>query len=430
MFSSMSDSEEQGCNTSDDEDLMNLLFLHHASDTIFPAENEKRRTRRPRWIHTRLNWAEHLRKLQHEHAFNRTYRMSFTAFCKLLDLLRDDLMTMTDSQHGGYHDTDAVEPELIMAIGIRWLAGGSYVDIRHVYGCSVASVFRFRDMFMQAVLNCNELDIVFPDTDEDLKSTESKFAEKSSERIMIGCVGAIDGLFVKVCRPSMKACGSNPQAYFSGHYMAHGLNIQAICDSDRCFTFFGVVAPGKTSDQVAFERTSIHKRIMALPMGKYLVGDAAYQVSDVVLVPFTGSQRQDPGRDAFNFFLSQLRIRIEMAFGLLQTKWCVLNRPLQVNLSTAAKVVETCARLHNFCLREDYNDGIDPDDESILNEIRTQRDSPLGWGYLPTVERIRPIPGTSLMRDVIVDRIGQLGLRRPTHNLLANRPELHHVGLM
>jgi hypothetical protein len=98
---------------------------------------------------------------------------------------------------------------------------------------------------MQALLNCKELDIVFPDTNEDLKSTKSKKFEKSSERIMIGCVGAIDGLFVKVCRPSMKDCGYNPKAYFSGHYMAHGLNIQAICDSDCCFTFFGVVAPGK-----------------------------------------------------------------------------------------------------------------------------------------------------------------------------------------
>jgi hypothetical protein len=296
--------------------------------------------------------------------------MSVTAFYRLLDLLRDDLMTMNESQHGGYHDTDAVEPELIMAIGIRWLAGGSYVDIRHVYGCSVASVFRFRDLFMEAVLNCNELDIVFPDTDEELYSTESKFSDKSSERTMVGCVGAIDGLFVKVHRPSMKECGYNPQAYFSGHYMAHGLNIQAICDSDRCFTFFGVVTPGKASDQVAFERTSIHEQIMALPMGKYLVGDAAYQVSNVVLAPFTGSQRDDPGKDAFNFFLSQLRIRIEMAFGLLQTKWGVLNRPLQGNLATAAKVVQTCARLHNFCLREDYNaGGADLNDESILKEI-------------------------------------------------------------
>jgi hypothetical protein len=54
----------------------------------------------------------------HEHAFDRIYRMSVAAFYRLLDLLRDDLMTMTKSQHGGYHNTQAVEPELIMAIGI------------------------------------------------------------------------------------------------------------------------------------------------------------------------------------------------------------------------------------------------------------------------------------------------------------------------
>ncbi len=149
-----------------------------------------------------------------------------------------------------------------------------------------------------------------------------------------------------------------------------------------------------------------------------------------MLAPFTGSQREDPLNDAFNFFLSQLRIRIEMAFGLLQTKWGVLNRPLQVNLATAATVVQTCARLHNFCLREDYNAGADLNVESILKEIRIRQESPLAWGYLPTVEKLRPIPGSSLMRGVIVDRIGQLGLRRPTHNLLANRPELHNIGLM
>lgn len=356
--------------------------------------------------------------------------MSYAAFCKLLELLRADLITTSHGERGGYHDTDIVEPEVIMAIGIRWLAGGSYVDIRHVYGCSVASVFRFRDMFVDAVLNCKELDIVFLDTADDLASASSKFASKSWERIMVGCVGAIDGLFVKTCRPSMKACGNNPQAYFSGHYMAHGLNIQAICDSDRQFTFFGVVAPGKCSDQVALERTSIHQRIMALPTGMYIVGDAAYQLSDMLLVPFTGTQRDDPGKDAFNFFLSQLRIRIEMAFGLLQTKWSVLKKPLQVNLATAARVIEACARLHNFCLREDASVDAD-NDEAILNEIVPQGETPIqGWGYLPTLEDIQPIPGTSIIRDVILDRIGQLGVRRPTHNLLANRRELHEMGLM
>ena len=86
--------------------------------------------------------------------------------------------------------------------------------------------------------------------------------------------------------------------------MAHGLNIHAICDSDWCFTFLGVVAPGKTSDQVAFKRTSIHKCMMVLPIGIYVVGDATYQVSDDMLVPYTWSQREDQGMDALTFFLS------------------------------------------------------------------------------------------------------------------------------
>ena len=126
---------------------------------------------------------------------------------------------------------------------------------------------------------------------------------------MIGCVGAIDGLFVSV----NEGLWMQPTSVLFWSYMAHGLNIEAICDSDRCFTFFGVIAPGKTSDQVAFERTSIHKCIMALPMGMYVVDDAAYQVSDVILVPFTGSQCEDQGKDAFTFFLLQQRICIEMA---------------------------------------------------------------------------------------------------------------------
>jgi hypothetical protein len=44
--------------------------------------------------------------------------MSLDAFNRLLYLLREDLMTMTAMKRGGYHDTDAVEPEIIMAISI------------------------------------------------------------------------------------------------------------------------------------------------------------------------------------------------------------------------------------------------------------------------------------------------------------------------
>ena len=50
-------------------------------------------------------------------------------------------------------------------------------------------------------------------------------------------MGEIDGLFVKVHRPSMKECGYNPPAYFSGHYMAHGLNMQKV---SGCIVWFSL----------------------------------------------------------------------------------------------------------------------------------------------------------------------------------------------
>jgi hypothetical protein len=123
--------------------------------------------------------------------------------------------------------------------------------------------------------------------------------------------------------------------------MTYGINVQAVCDADSRFIYFGVIAPGKCSDQVAFERTSIFDRVAAFKTGFYLVGDAAYTLSDVMLVPFVGSQRDDPTQDTFNFFLSQLRIRIEMAFGLLQTKWCVLKKNLLTSLETSARILDS-----------------------------------------------------------------------------------------
>jgi len=85
--------------------------------------------------------------------------------------------------------------------------------------------------------------------------------------------------------------------------MTYGINVQAVCDADSRFIYFGVIAPGKCSDQVAFERTSIFDRVAAFNTGFYLVGDAAYTLSDVMLVPFVGSQRDDPTQDTFNFLL-------------------------------------------------------------------------------------------------------------------------------
>ena len=187
------------------------------------------------------------------------------------------------------------------------------------------------------------------------------------------------------------------------------------------------MAPGKCSDQVAFERTSLPDKIACFPPGFNLVGDAAYQVSDVMIVPFIGAQREDKANNSFNLFLSQLRIRIEMAFGLLQCKWAILCKPLTTSLHMSSKVLEACARLHTFCLLEgkiDTQISMLCDDEQF-SSIQSMAESPLGWGYLPTVEPLELQPGTSVVRDVIVARLGQMGMHRPPHSELQRQLELH-----
>jgi hypothetical protein len=51
------------------------------------------------------------------------------------------------------------------------------------------------------------------------------------------------------------------------------------------------------------------------------------------------------------FCVSQLRMRIELAFGLLNAKWRILGSPLlQVRVKNIGKSFVSITRLHNYCL--------------------------------------------------------------------------------
>jgi hypothetical protein len=62
---------------------------------------------------------------------------------------------------------EPIFPELVLATGLWWLAGGSYLDQKDVYSYSQSSYYRIQDIFIDAVLTCDNLDIRFPDFAED-----------------------------------------------------------------------------------------------------------------------------------------------------------------------------------------------------------------------------------------------------------------------
>jgi len=127
--------------------------------------------------------------------------------------------------------------------------------------------------------------------------------------------------------------------------------------------------------------------------------------TETLLTPFSGKEKKDPEKDAFNFYLSQLWIRIEQTFGLMTNKWRILRQPLQMNLKNVAKTFMCITRLHNFCINEGCVNTASVD-EHHENEL----------GYIPSDITEAAIPGHSVLRDIIVQELAQRDLERPTFN--------------
>jgi DDE superfamily endonuclease len=189
----------------------------------------------------------------------------------------------------GYITTQQpVQAEITAAIGLHWRANGSYLDLKNVYCCSDDTIYKHRLLFIQAVKMCDLLKLRFPTSAPEICSVQAGFCNISSNSVITGCVGAIDVSLIFIKCPSMKASDNNPSSYYSGHCCCHGLNVQAICDASCHFTFFAVAAPGKSSIQAAVEQASLPTALDCLPLGSYIVGDAAYTLTDQCISPSLG----------------------------------------------------------------------------------------------------------------------------------------------
>lgn len=218
----------------------------------------------------------------------------------------------------------------------------------------------------------------------------------------------------------------NVRSYFSGHYQCYGMNIQAVCDHHCRFLYFAVAAPGVTGDREAIHHCNLNDLIEALPLGTCVIGDNAYEPTERMVPIYGGLDRLDEDADNFNFYASQCRIRIEMAFGIMQMKWGILQRPLQSKLANVRWQAQAIARLHNFVINERLlrTDGVEEAPASTSNGPR----------YLPAVPHdddgdaidLNPLTspvlrGYSELRERMLQRVKRLKLKRPAGNRIRRK---------
>lgn len=292
---------------------------------------------------TPKTWEELVGQVGVDSAFERYYRMSLSSFHTLLDVVSPHIHLDIYQSKRRTSGQEPISAAVMLQCCLRWLAGGTSLDLLLIARVSRANFYRIVHKVMDAINTVSELAPKFPSTNPELKVAAQGFASRSSSGILQGCIGAINGWLCPIRVPRKRECG-RVISFFSGLYQRYGLNVQACADHNSKITAFSVSCPGGMNDARAYRRWGLSEAVLKFPSSYYVVADNAYTQSVSVMTPFNRVQAEgDIEKDSYNYFLSQLRIRVEVAFGLLVNQWRILKTPLAVKLSRCHAVISVSA---------------------------------------------------------------------------------------
>jgi hypothetical protein len=243
--------------------------------------------------------------------FKDRYKMEKFRFVELCEKIHPEVK-VSDA-----HKQNAVPVEICLAATLRALAGGHRHDISDKFGFRSGSTFyRIFDKTLLAI----DKQLDFPSffgTAEEMDAREHGFAAKSRFCVR-GCIGAIDGLAIKIEKPMPWDAPAEPYKNRKGFY---ALNLQAICDANRRFIWFSLVGSGGQHDSLAFHGSHLYHLLEEgmLDSGndnvhpRFIAADNAYACTIYMITPYPGQVGDDDFKDDFNYYLSKMRIEIECA---------------------------------------------------------------------------------------------------------------------
>ena len=323
----------------------------------------------------RLSWSTFQSGLT-ETQFRRMYRMKRGTFHKLCHLIESEIgvgqfkseaylisMENDNSAHGRMafanlaSTSGFVSGEVKLAITLRMLAGGSYLDIFLIYNIFETHAYKiFHETLSDWICNDNIFSIngeqYLSDLDK-MKEVAKGFKDNCRCGAFRGCIGAVDGWLVKISRPCRKDGVTQPGDFFSrkGFF---AINVQVIVDRYKRVIYKSILCRGAEHDSSAFKASDIYrllmeKRTLLEKEGLYFIGDSAYALRSYLITPYDNAIHGE-GEDDFNFYHSSSRIVVECAFGEIDMRWGIFWRPLKFTLERNATVIDAALRLHNFII--------------------------------------------------------------------------------
>jgi hypothetical protein len=188
-----------------------------------------------------------------------------------------------------------------LGVTLRWLAGGSYLDLCFAWGISTSTFYHENGVLWPTVEALDrEFCIGFPFGDEGrLEELAVGFREHSGG-ILNGCVMAVDGFGVALRQP-FKSEVDNPRDY---RFRKSGFAVIVLGDVDVNGHFLCASCDhsGSTNDIIAWNDSNLYVALeerQLLPDKYYFIGDEAFTCTQQFLSPWPG-RGLDAFKDAFN----------------------------------------------------------------------------------------------------------------------------------
>jgi hypothetical protein len=239
-------------------------------NALLPTQIETRN----RLLHShRKSWAEFCSESD-EISFRRMFRMSMASFSRLCDLIcaqvgpevfrSENFLSNNLPIHqlhvahealGGY-----IPGEIKLAIMLRLLAGASYLDLMHIFSVSRATIYREFHVTLEWVnrtFNFALSSLLINKDHHGLRQISDGFASFSNG-IFEGIIGALDGIAIRITCPKESEGIRNAGSYWTRKQF-YALNVQAICDSKKRFTWVSTGHQGSMHDSMAFHGTKLNE---------------------------------------------------------------------------------------------------------------------------------------------------------------------------
>lgn len=170
------------------------------------------------------------------------------------------------------------------------------------------------------------------------------------------CAGSIDGKHIRIRAPSNSGSAFyNYKGYFS-------MLLLAVTDADGMFLTVDVGEYGRNSDGRALRESNLMKSFtnetLRLPdddplpgenqkFPYYFIGDEAFPLTTNLITPYPRAQL-DNNKRQFNHRLSRARKMVECSFGMLTSKFKLLQSPISCQPSNVDNLILAMCVLHNF----------------------------------------------------------------------------------